>query len=73
MDNMPIIFCTFCIILGALTLIYRIFRYPKRVKEMNSILFPITIPGTATDKLLYFGSAAAMILGGISLLIRELK
>lgn len=73
MDNMPIIFCIFCIILGTLTLIYRIFRYPKRVKEMNSVLFPIIIPGTTTDKLLYFGSAAVMILGGISLLIRELQ
>lgn len=73
MVNAPEIFCIFCIALGSIVLIYRILRYPKRVKEMDSILFPLIIPGTLTDKLLYFGSAAAVVVGGISLLITELQ
>lgn len=73
MDNAPVIFSIFCIALGVTFFIYRIFRYPKRVREMDSILFPLVIPGTFLDKILYLGSVAGLAIGGTFLLITELQ
>lgn len=73
MVNAPEIFCILCIVLGTTFFIYRIFRYPKRVREMDSILFPLIIPGTFTDKLLYLGSVAGLAVMGVFMLITELQ
>lgn len=73
MDNAPVIFSIFCIILGVTFFIYRIFRYPKRVREMDSILFPLIIPGTLADKILYLGSVAGLAIVGVIMLIQELQ
>lgn len=73
MDNAPVILSTFCIALGVTFFIYRIFRYPKRVREMDSILFPLVIPGTFLDKILYLGSVAGLAIVGVIMLIQELQ
>ena len=73
MNNAPVIFCILCIALGAIFFIYRIFRYPKRVREIDSFLFPLVIPGTFLDKILYLGSVAGLAIGGTFLLITEIQ
>lgn len=40
---------------------------------MDSILFPLIIPGTFADKILYFGSVAGLAIVGVIMLIQELQ
>ena len=40
---------------------------------MDSFLFPLVIPGTFLDKILYLGSVAGLAIVGVIMLIQELR
>lgn len=70
MGNINLFFGLFCILLGASFSIYRIIKYPSRVREQKGIFFPGIPAGSLEDKLLYIGSPVAVFIGGIYLMVR---